>query len=257
VTDRTSTTSTTSTLRARGLAAIGAVLVLGVAGCGGGDDGGDTPSTQEPASTSASATASAATTSSGFPGSSGSSGSSGSPTPTPSSYLPVPSGVSLSAQGSTLAVGETATVAWQPRQDVTGVIDVTIDRLERTSLKKSFAGWKIPPETKDARPYFVRASVTNRGATDLGGRTVPLYIVDATDTLIEATSFASVFKPCRRGEFPTSFPSGASAKVCLVYFAPDAGKLEAVSFRPTQEFNPITWTGELLAPRPAKGAGTG
>ena len=31
----------------------------------------------------------------------------------------------------------------------------------------------------------------------------------------------------------------------MVYLAPDKGKLTAVSFRPSQEFDPIIWTGEL------------
>lgn len=223
--------------RTRGLAAaLSVVLGLGLAGCG----GSDVPAARTPASSDV-ATATPTPT----------------PSPSPSSYLPVPDGVTLSDQGSALAVGDTATVAWQPRQDVTGVLDVTVDRLEKTTLKKSFAGWKIPADTQGAKPYFVRATITNRGTTDVGGRPVPLYIVDGSNTLIEATSFASVFKPCRRGVFPKSFPAGATAQVCLVYFAPDKGDLTAVSFRPTQEFNPITWIGELLAPRPSKGGKSG
>jgi hypothetical protein len=41
-------------------------------------------------------------------------------------------------------------------------------------------------------------------------------------------------------------------KVCLVFLAPKKGDLTAVSFRPTQEFDPITWTGELQKPKPPK-----
>ena len=48
--------------------------------------------------------------------------------------------------------------------------------------------------------------------------------------------------------------TGATAKVCLVYLAPDKGDLTAVSFRPTQEDAPITWTGELKKPKPTKKA---
>jgi hypothetical protein len=235
-------TGMTSAVRTRGLAAaltvsLGLVVGLGAAGCSGSDGQSDATSAG-PASSSGSAEASA--------------GSSATPAPSAAPYLPVPDGVTLSDQGSTLSVGDTATVAWQPRQDVTGVIDVTIDRLEKTTLGRSFSGWKIPKSTQDSKPYFVRATVVNRGATDVGGRPVPLYIVDGSNTLIEATSFASVFKPCRHGVFPESFPAGATAQVCLVYFAPTRGALTAVSFRPTQEFNPITWTGELKTPKGSK-----
>ncbi|WP_205470856.1 hypothetical protein [Nocardioides sp. SYSU D00038] len=172
-------------------------------------------------------------------------------------YLPVPAGVELSEQGSELAVGESAVVAYQPRQEAVGVLEVTVDRLERTTFKKSFAGWQLSADNRKANPYFVRATVTNRGETDLGGRPVPLYIVDGTDTLIEATRFKSTFAPCTPGEFPKKFPPGRTKKVCLVYLSPDKGDLVAVSFRPTQEFDPITWSGEVLEPEPKKPKGKG
>ena len=50
---------------------------------------------------------------------------------------------------------------------------------------------------------------------------------------------------------PARFTSGAKESVCLVYFAPDHGTLTAISFRPTQDFDAITWTGPLTKPKPA------
>jgi hypothetical protein len=32
----------------------------------------------------------------------------------------------------------------------------------------------------------------------------------------------------------------------MVYLTPDKGDLNAVSFRPTQEFNPIIWEGKVV-----------
>ena len=166
--------------------------------------------------------------------------------------LPVPEGVELSAEGSQLEVGETATVAYEVKQGVVGVLDIRVTRLEKTSFKKSFVGWDLDPGQKKANPYFVRAKVTNLGETDLGGRRVPLYIVDGTNTLVESTTFASAFTPCEPGPFPKKFRPGKKTKVCLVFLAPRKGELTAVSFRPTQEFDPITWTGELEKPKPPK-----
>jgi hypothetical protein len=40
----------------------------------------------------------------------------------------------------------------------------------------------------------------------------------------------------------------------MVYLSPDKGDLTAVSFRPTQDFNPIIWEGEV---KPAKGSQQG
>ena len=160
----------------------------------------------------------------------------------------------LTEQGSSLDVGEKATVAYEVRQGVVGVLDLTVTRLEKTSFEESFVGWDLSAETKEAKPYFVRASVTNLGETDLGGLNLqPLYIVDGNNTLVEATSFASKFKPCEPGVLPEPFPTGASVDLCLVYLAPDKGDLTAVSWRPTEEDIPITWTGDLVKPEPPKG----
>ncbi len=170
----------------------------------------------------------------------------------PSSTLPVPAGVELSPEGGQLQLGETATVAYELRQGVVGVLDIKVTRLEKTSFGKSFVGWDLDQGQKNSNPYFVRATVTNRGDTDLGGKRVPLYIVDGTNTLVEATTFASSFTPCQPGEFPKKFGTGRSMKVCLVFLSPKKGDLTAVSFRPTQDFDPITWTGELQKPKPPK-----
>jgi len=171
----------------------------------------------------------------------------------PSDSLLVPDGVDLTDQGSSLEVGETATVAYEVRQGVVGVLDITVTRLEKTSFAESFVGWDLSEETKTAKPYFVRATAVNRGETDLGEvRLQPLYILDGTDTLVESTLFGSTFKPCHPDAFPAPFPPGASADLCLVYLAPNKGDLVAASFRPTETDIPITWTGEVEQPKPPK-----
>lgn len=179
---------------------------------------------------------------------------SGAPSATASAppYLDVPEGVTLTDQGSDLAVGDHAVVAYEPRQGEIGVLDLRVTRLEKTTFKRSFAGWKLDKATKKASPYFVHATVENLGDTDLGGRRVPLYIVDGTNTLIESSTFASTFRPCPSAPLPKKFKSGARAKVCLVYLSPDRGELTAVSFRPTQEFDPITWSGPVTKVAPTK-----
>ena len=140
-------------------------------------------------------------------------------------------------------------VAFEPRQDEVGVLDITVTRLEKTSFEESFSGWQLDAATRKANPYFVHATVKNVGDTDLGGRPVPLYIVDGRNTLIEASDFASTFKPCPSKALPKKFENGDRAKVCLVYLSPRDGDLTAVSFRPTEDFDPIIWTGKLAAGR--------
>jgi hypothetical protein len=166
--------------------------------------------------------------------------------------LAVPEGTELTPEGSTLAVGDPATLAWEPRQDTVGVIDVTVQRLERTTFAKSFSGFKITDETKTTSPYFVRGTITNTGETDLGKRRIPLYVVDGENRLVDYSSFGSAFAPCPSTDFPESFAPQQTMEFCQVYLVPDKGELTAVSFRPTQEVNPITWTGEVTTPEPPK-----
>ena len=166
-------------------------------------------------------------------------------------YLPVPDGVELTEQGSTLAVGDTATVAYEPRQDTVGAMEIKVTSLEKATFDL-FVGWELTNDIRSTAPYFVRATVTNVGDTDLGGRPVPLYVVDGENWLIESSLFTGSFKPCEGASFPKKFKNGDTLKACMVYLAPGKGDLDAVSFRPTQEFNPIIWEGEL---EPAAGTG--
>jgi hypothetical protein len=184
--------------------------------------------------------------------SSSTSGETGTATTSATPSLPVPAGVELSPEGSQLGVGDTATVAYELRQGVVGALDIKVTRLEKTSFKKSFVGWDLDQAQKNSNPYFVRVTLTNRGDTDLGGKRIPLYIVDGNNTLVEATTFASAFPPCQPGVFPKKFKTGHTMHACLVFLSPKKGELTAVSFRPTQEYDPITWTGELQKPKPLK-----
>jgi hypothetical protein len=217
--------------RLLGLAVVGALTVSGCSQATTGDD----PSAAGSTSTSASDS----------PTPSESPTESSSPSTEATPYLPVRDGVDLTAQGSELALGDHAVVAFEPRQDEVGVLDIKVTRLEKTTFEKSFSGWQLDATTRKSNPYFVHATVENIGGTDLGGRKVPLYIVDGRNTLIEASDFASTFQPCPSKPLPRNFENGDRTKVCLVYLSPRDGELTAVSFRPTEDFNPIIWTGEV------------
>ncbi len=178
----------------------------------------------------------------------------------PEPYLPVPDGVELTPQGSLLEVGDKATVAYEPRQQKVGVLDLKVTGLEQTTFEKSFEGWKLDARTMRSTPYFVDVAVANVGRLDLGGRAVPLYLLDDENTLVEASTFAGDFKPCPSVSLPRTFTKGDRTSVCLVYLAPQGRTMAGVSFRPSQDFNAITWTGDVKgAPEPGgtKGGGTG
>jgi hypothetical protein len=200
------------------------VLALGLSGCSG-DDGtnGNTESGDEPTQSPTSETSESE-----------------------EPYLPVPAGVELTEPGSELGVGESAVIAWQPRQDLVGVLDLDVTRLERTTFAESFEGWDVKAEQKKkVTPYFVRATVVNRGDTNLSGRLVPLYAADSADTLVEPTKFTEEFKPCPGGTLPKGFSTDDKVEVCMVYLIAAGEELTGVTFRPTQDFEPITWTGKI------------
>jgi hypothetical protein len=174
-------------------------------------------------------------------------------------YLPVPDGVELTAQSSELAVGDTATVAYELSQDKVGAIEITVTSLEKASFDQ-FVGWELTKEIRKTAPYFVRAKVTNVGDTDLGARPVPLYAVDGENRLIESSLFTGTFKPCESASFPKKFRNGDTVRACMVYLVPGKGDLVAASFRPDQEFDPIIWAGDVVKAddgRDGKGDGKG
>ena len=171
----------------------------------------------------------------------------GTPTAAETNYLEVPDGVELTDPGSELSLGQTATVAYEPRQGTVAALEIKVTRLRKATFDQ-FVGWDLKKKVRETTPYFVDAKVTNVGDTDLGGRSVPLYIVDGENRLIEASIFTATFRPCPGATFPKKFKTGDTTRACLVYLSPDHGDLTAVSFRPTQEFDPITWTGEVEKP---------
>lgn len=181
------------------------------------------------------------------------------PTEVPSAepYLPVPAGVELTPQGSLLGVGDEAVVAYEPRQDQVGVLGITVRELRRTTFAESFEGWQLDERTRASTPYFVDVAVSNEGRTDLGGRPVPLYLLDDASTLIEASTFAGEFDPCPSAPLPEKFARGDTTRGCLVFLAPEGQELAGVSFRPDQDFDAITWAGDVQQPAARGGRNQG
>lgn len=168
-------------------------------------------------------------------------------TAAPASYLPVPSGVALTAPGTELDLGEHAVVAYEPRQDQVGVLAVTVDRIERTSFQESFTGWTVDDVTAARTPYFVRFTVVNVGDEELGGRSLDnvLWASDGT-TLNAANFYTAAQQPlCAGGTLPAAFPAGTDATMCAVYFIAPAQELQAVTFQPPGGLDPVLWKGAV------------
>jgi hypothetical protein len=174
--------------------------------------------------------------------------------PSPSSTVSVPAGTTLSDQGSELSFGEPATVIFEPTQNTGTVLTLTVERARQASLD-DFKGFIFDDDYKRNADYFyVDVSVENVGEGDVGGVPVPLWGVNAENTLLPAVKFTTGFKKCQSQPLPETFGPGDTLDTCLVYLSPDHGPLEAVSYRPSQEFNPIRWTGDIKPPKEPKKA---
>jgi hypothetical protein len=205
------------------------VLALALAGCGGGS-GSSTPKAGGGESSP---------TSGSSPGSSSSS-------PPGSSYPTAVQGVSLTAQGQQLKLGQTAHVMWKPDKKTLGVVAISVTSLQRKPIS-AFSDWRLDAATRQSTPYLVHATVRNLGRSNLSGTPVPLYLLDQRNTLLQSSTFQARYAACPSRPLPAKFTHGKKTGVCLVYFAPHHGRLVAISFRPAQDFDAITWKGHLGA----------
>jgi hypothetical protein len=172
--------------------------------------------------------------------------------PSPSSTVSVPASTHLTDQGSKLAFGDSATVVFEPTKQRGTVLKLTVKQARKGSLA-DFKGFILDDAyKKKASYYYVDVSVQNVGDGDVGGVPIPLWGVNGDNTLLPAVNFTTSFPPCASKRLPAKFGPGQAISTCLVYLSPDKGSLDAVSYRPTQEFNPIRWTGTVAPPKVVK-----
>jgi len=224
------------------LAALTAAAALVLAGCSdetSGDGSAASQSTSGSASGSASESASASPTD-----------------PTASTTVDVPAGVQLTEQGSELSFGDTARVIFEPTQNKGSTLELTVLNVRKGTLA-DFKGFILDDSyKKNADYYYARVRVRNVGEGDVGGVPVPLWGVNKANTLLPAVNFTTTFAKCPSKPLPKRFGPRQTLSTCLVYLSPDRGSLQAVSYRPSQEFDPISWTGTIATPkaRPQKSA---
>ena len=156
------------------------------------------------------------------------------------------------APGTDLAFGESAVLVWQPEADLTGELELSVDRVSEQD-QSVFEGWARDEAMAASRPYFVAVTVANLGESDLGAQDVPLYLRDDDGNLGAPWTLGGTFTECQSGPLPDPFPAGAEVQMCLVYLVPDGGRIRDMVFEPTEGYDPITWTGEVRqARRPEK-----
>ncbi len=219
----TITTQRGHTPRALRIAAVLAASALALSGCSGSDD--------EPTATADTSSAS----------------------PTESSTVEVPKGVQITEPGTELAFGDTATVAYENKDQGTA-LKLRVDSAEQGSLD-DFEGFDLDdPYKKRGNYYYVRVTVKNAGKDTIGNVPVPLWGISGENTLLQAVEFKSSFAKCPTEPLPAKFKPKDTFKTCLVFLSPNKGKLVGVSYRPTEQFVPIEWRGPVkMLPSDKKG----
>lgn len=171
---------------------------------------------------------------------------------TPSSTVKVPEGVSLTDEGSKLSFGHSARVLFETTHGRGTVLGLTVKSVRRGTLK-DFKGFILDdPYKRKASYYYAQVVVRNVGESDVGGVPVPLWGVNGSNTLLPAVNFTTRFPRCPSRPLPAKFGPGDVLRTCLVYLSPNKGSLVAVSYRPSQAYNPITWTGTIAKPATPK-----
>ena len=203
------------------LTCLALVAALTLGGCGGDDDGGSAKDGAKDTGTSSGATGSA---------------DGGEATPGP---------------GDELGLGETAPLTWQPKADLEGSVDVSVDRLDRASIK-DFSAFKLDKAMQQSTPYYVHVKAENTGTTNLSGVDLPLFLDNGSDVLFPSAKITASFKPCPSQPLPKRFTAGKKASLCLVFLAPNKTRLEALAMRPTDDVQPVTWTGKITRPAVVK-----
>lgn len=174
-----------------------------------------------------------------------------SPGATPSGVT-VPAGVALSPYGTELKFGEPATVGYAPNAIRATVLKLTVLSVTQGSVA-DLSGYTLNDRMRQSTPFYVQVAVENLGIGDVGKTPVPLALEDNRKALILPSTFTDNFAKCPSTPFPTTFAPKAKASFCLVYLTPDHGTFSAMSFRPSQAFEPIRWTGALTVVKTKKG----
>ncbi len=224
------------------IVALATAAALSLAGCSAGSDD---PEAQP--STDASSSMSPSSDTPDTPDASDTSDSSAEASPTEAETGP--KGVELTAQGTDLSFGDSATVPFELDRKRSSALKLTVTGARKGALT-DFKGFILDDKYKKrANYYYVDVTVKNVGKKNVGGAAVPLWGVNGDNTLLPAVNFTTSFGPCASTPLPEKFRAGRKLDTCLVYLSPDKGALRSVSFRPDQAFDPIEWTGEVKKPK--------
>jgi hypothetical protein len=167
------------------------------------------------------------------------------PAPKPRTDVPKgfdgPAGVTITQGGSTLELGEAASVVYQVEEGAASAVNVTGNAVRKGDIKKDFTFFSLDRKAKTSTPYYVRLTVENNGPTGLGGVTIPVLAHTDSNTVFPPSELVGTFKPCPNAALPESFLESSKADLCLVFLLPKGEKLRTVDLQTGKEADAIHW----------------
>ena len=107
----------------------------------------------------------------------------------------MPAAEKLTDQGSKLAFGDTGTVIFESTQNKGTVLRLTVQSVQRGRLA-DFKGFILDDTyKKNASYYYAKVQVRNVGTATSAESGVPLWGMNAANTLLPAVKFTSDFAP--------------------------------------------------------------
>ncbi|HLR85282.1 MAG TPA: hypothetical protein VK059_10040 [Nocardioidaceae bacterium] len=163
------------------------------------------------------------------------------PEPGPdTSDVEVPEGVTLTSAGSTVPLGESASVVYQPQNAAQTVVTISVDKITR-GKPKDLAGYDLRGTPEGSVPYYVRASVRNAGPAVLAGGAVPLYGLDSGNSYFKPVEMRDSVGGCKPLRLDDHVKPGAVREGCLVFTVPPKRTFKGVQVRTSDLNRPVSW----------------
>jgi hypothetical protein len=151
----------------------------------------------------------------------------------------VPAGVTLTPAGSTVKVGDAASVVYEV-DDAASAITLRIMAVRKGTMK-DFRFFSLDAASRSSTPYYVDVAVRNEGPAGLGGVTLPVLAHTASNTVYPPNELVGTFKPCPSSALPKSFLEGATAQLCMIFLLPKGETLRTVDLQTGSEADAIHW----------------
>jgi len=154
----------------------------------------------------------------------------------------------ITAPGTGLSVGQTATVTYTPLTSSGNgkprTVKITVASL-RTGSSADLKGVDLSGAPKGALPQYVTVTVTNLGplSIDVDGTSDAIQGIDHGGNQQSPVSFIGDFPPCDQNSSTTPVTVGASFHTCLTYLV--SGGITKVAWTGTDDYmsSPVTWSG--------------